>query len=105
MTHEEFVAAYGEGRIVVGIDKVAAARLVSRRLLLPFVLLPLLGLSVALALTGWLISGIALFIATVAFRYFVRSSSRGFVLSQALRNTDFYRQAIETQLIIVTERP
>ncbi len=36
MTHAQFVAEYHAGRIRVSIDRAAAARLVSERLLLPW---------------------------------------------------------------------
>jgi hypothetical protein len=35
MTHEEFVAAYREGTLKVHVDPKAAARLVSRQMVLP----------------------------------------------------------------------
>ena len=50
MTHSEFVAGYHEGRVRAVIDREAAARFVSGRAVLPLVLLPILGLGVALAL-------------------------------------------------------
>ena len=90
MTHGEFVAAYTSGKIRVRIDRDRAAKLVSARLMLPFVLLPLLGLAVALALTGQLFLGIGLFLAVLVFRYAVRASSQGFVLSRALQDAVFY---------------
>ena len=90
MSHEEFVAAYASGRIRVQVDRERAAKLVSARLMLPFVLLPLLGVAVALALTGRLFGGIGLFLAVLAFRYAVRASSQGFVLSRALQDPVFY---------------
>lgn len=90
MTHGEFVAAYASGTIRVHVDRQRAAKLVSARLMLPFVLLPLLGLAVALALTGHLIAGVALFVLVLVFRYAVRASSQGFVLSRALQDAAFY---------------
>ena len=94
MTHEEFVRAYREGRIQVEVDRAAAARLVSGRMLLPFVLLPVLGLGVALALVGYVIAGIAVFLGAIGVRFLVRASSRGFVLSRALRDGRFYDEAV-----------
>jgi predicted membrane-bound spermidine synthase len=99
MTHAEFVAAYREGRLTVQVDRAAAARFVSQRMLLPFFLLPVLGLAVALALTGWVVTGIALFLGAIGFRYIVRASGRGFVLSRALRDAQFYEQARAAGLI------
>lgn len=101
MTHEEFVAAYREGRARVDVDRSAAARLMSDRLLLPFVLLPVLGLGVALALTGGLFAGAAVFIAGLALRFAVRASSQGFVLKRSLQDAGFYEEMKEKRILLV----
>ena len=99
MTHEEFVAAYREGKVTVQIDAKAAAQLVSRQMMLPLVLLPVLGLGVALALTGYLAIGILLFVAALAFRYAVRKSSPAFAIKRALESQDFYAAAVKNGLL------
>lgn len=101
MTHEEFVRAYRDGRLDVRIDRGAAARIMSARTLLPFVLLPLLGLGVALALVGHLITGSLIFLAALALRFVVRSSSRGFVLSRSLQDRAFYEEMVEKRVLLV----
>ena len=101
MSHEQFVAAYASGTLRVRVDRARAAKLVSARLMLPFVLLPLLGLAVAFALTGRLFAGIALFLLVLAFRYAVRASSQGFVLSRALQNPAFYQEALAAGILQV----
>lgn len=93
MTHAEFVAAYREGRLEVQIDKVAAARLVSTRLMLPLVLLPVFGIAVALALVGYFVWGALIFLAAIGLRYAVRRSAPGFVLQRALADERFYAEA------------
>lgn len=102
MTHVEFLAGYREGKIRVNIDRSGAARVLSERLLLPFVLLPVLGLGVALALSGYLFSGAAVFVGGLAFRFLVRSSSQGFVLNRALRDPDFYEEMKKKKVLLVT---
>jgi len=92
VTHEEFVAAYQAGRVRVRIDRDAAARFVSGRAMLPLVMLPILGLGVALALVGYLMTGIAVFLAALVLRFVVKRSSDGFLLWRALRDAEFYRQ-------------
>ena len=99
MTHAEFVAAYREGRLSVQIDRDKAARFVSQRMLLPLFLLPVLGLAVALALAGWMVTGVALFVGAIGFRFIVRASGRGFVLSRSLQDPQFYEQALAAGLI------
>jgi hypothetical protein len=102
MTHQEFVAAYQAGRIRVSIDRDAAVRFVSGRAMLPLVMLPLLGLGVALALVGYVISGIAVFLAALLVRYLVRRSSNGFLLWRALQDAEFYRQVVDARVLILT---
>lgn len=99
MTHADFVRAYREGTIQVSVDRAAAARMMSGRLLLPFVLLPLLGLGVALALSGYLFTGIAVFVATLGVRLLVRRNSQGFVLSRSLQDPAFYDEMVRQQIL------
>ena len=99
MTHEEFVAAYREGRLQVKVDRERAARQVSARLMLPFVLLPLLGLAVALALVGRLVAGALVFAAALGLRYAVRRTASGFILQRALADEQFYAEAVASGLL------
>jgi uncharacterized membrane protein len=99
MTHAEFVAAYREGRLQAQVDKAAAARMVSARLMLPFALLPVMGLGVALALVGHFIVGALVFLAAIALRFAVRRSAPGFVLQRALADERFYAEALASGLL------
>jgi hypothetical protein len=99
VTHEEFVAAYRAGKLAVHVDPKAAARLVTREMLLPLILLPVLGVAVALALAGHFIAGALLFAAALAFRFLIRKSSPGFLLKRALESEDFYFQAVKEGLL------
>ena len=103
MTHEEFVAGYQAGRIRVKIDRQAAARFVAGRTMLPLVLLPVLGLGVALALVGYVITGVTTFVAALLLRYLVRRSSDGFLMSRALQDAEFYRQVLAAQVLMIEE--
>ena len=99
--HAEFVAAYRAGRAKVAIDRAGAARFVSARMLLPFVLLPLLGAAVALALLGHFVIGALLFVVTLVLRQAVRASGQGFVLSRALADAEFYRTVCAAGIVRV----
>jgi uncharacterized membrane protein len=99
VTHAEFVAAYRERRLKVQVDKSAAARMVSARLMLPLVLLPVMGLGVALALVGYFVIGALVFLAALGLRYAVRRSAPGFVLQRALADERFYAEAIASGLL------
>lgn len=101
MTHEEFVEAYQAGRIRVQVDRDAAARFVAGRAMLPLVLLPILGLGVALAIIGHFIVGAAIFIGALLLRFLVRRSSDGFLLYRALRDPAFYREVCERGVLKV----
>ena len=101
MEHAAFVAAYREGRVRVRLDRKAAAQLVSRRLLLPLVLLPVLGIAVALALAGNWIAGAASFLAALGLRAAVRASGPGFVLSRSLEDPAFYRDALAAGVLVL----
>jgi hypothetical protein len=103
LTHEEFVAAYQARRIRVQIDRDAAARFVSGRAMLPLVLLPVLGLGVALALVGYVVSGIIIFVSALILRFLVRRSSDGFLLWRALRDAEFYRQVLAAQVLRIEQ--
>jgi hypothetical protein len=105
MTHEEFVAGYHAGRLRVQIDREAAARFVSGRAMLPLVLLPILGLGVALALVGYTIAGIGVFIAALMVRFMVKRSSDGFLLWRALRDAEFYRQVVTARVLTIEHAP
>lgn len=104
-THADFVAGYRSGGLVLHVDRKAAARFVSGRMLLPFILLPVFGLAVGVALAGWFIAGVAIFLAGFLFRWFVRSSSHGFVLTQSLYSAAFYRDALAAGVIRLESRP
>ena len=99
MTHAEFVDAYRQGRLKVQVDKSAAARMVSARLMLPLVLLPVMGLGLALALVGYFVIGALVFLAALGLRYAVRRSAPGFVLQRALADERFYAEAIASGLL------
>lgn len=104
MTHEEFVAAYREGTLAVQVDPKAAARLVSKQMMLPLVLLPFFGVAVALALVGYFVAGAVVFAIAIGFRYFVRSTSRGFVLRRAVGDAAFYEQAVSARILSAYSR-
>lgn len=93
MGHAEFVAAYRSGEIRVDVDRTAAARFVSARLLLPIVMLPVLGLGTALALWGSVWIGLAVIgLATIA-PMLIKRSAPHFVLTQSLQDAKFYEDA------------
>ena len=103
MTHQEFVAAYEAGRLRVRINRDAAAHFVSGRAMLPLVMLPVLGLGVALALIGYFVIGTIVFLAALLLRFLVKRSSNGFLVWRALRDPDFYQQVVAAGVLAVEE--
>ena len=101
--HDAFVAAYRAGRVRLQVDRERATRLVSARLLLPFVLLPVLGVAVALALLGQWLIGALIFVLALAARHLVRASSRGYVVFRALEDACFYRELVAAQVIRIED--
>jgi uncharacterized membrane protein len=67
--------------------------------MLPLVLLPVMGLGVALALVGYFVIGALVFLAALGLRYAVRRSAPGFVLQRALADERFYAEAIASGLL------
>ncbi|HUP95205.1 MAG TPA: hypothetical protein VM164_09855 [Burkholderiales bacterium] len=99
MTHEEFVAAYRAGSIRIAIDSAAAARYLSARLILPFVVLPVLGAGTALALSGWLWTGFAVIgIGTLA-PVLIKRSAPHFVITHALQDEKFYGDVVGAKVL------
>jgi hypothetical protein len=99
MTHAEFVAAYQSGKLRANIDHKLAGRWVSARMLLPFLLLPIFGAAVALALNRawpWAIGALVL---AFGLRGLVRASAPGFVLKQALASETAYQELTANGII------
>jgi hypothetical protein len=99
VTHAEFIAAYRADKLRAEVDRDAAARLVSARLMLPFLLLPVFGIAVALGLVGHYVVGALVFAAALAMRFAVRRSAHGFVLQRALQDERFYDEAFAAGLL------
>jgi hypothetical protein len=101
MTHAEFTAAYARGEIRVQLDAQAAGHFLSARLLLPFVTMPVIGAGVALALIGWILTGLALIaLGFVAPRLIKRSAPR-FLLRNALEDARLYEELRQTNVLRV----
>ena len=102
MTHAEFVAAYARGEIKVEIDPKAAARHLSARLLLPFVMMPVVGIGIALALIDSFFLGFAIIALGIIIPQLIKRSAPHFLLTQALEDAGVYEEATRSQLLRVT---
>ncbi len=101
MTHTEFIAAYTRGEVKVEVDSAGAARFLSKQLLLPFVAMPVAGIGIALALTGWVYSGFAIILAAYLVPRVIKRSASHFVFQQALTNVAVYEETTKAQILRV----
>ena len=90
MTHPDFVKAYQAGEIQVEIDRQAASRMLSARLLLPLFMMPVVGSGVALALMGWVYTGLVVIAAGIVAPRLIKRSAPGFLLQDALQDARLY---------------
>jgi hypothetical protein len=102
MTHAEFVAAYARGEIKVEVNPQGAARHLSARLLLPFVMMPVLGIGVALMLVGWIFSGFAIIALGIIAPQLIKRSASHFLLTQALQNAAVYDEVTRSGVLRFT---
>lgn len=102
MTHAEFIDAYTHGKIKVELDPAGSARFLSARLLLPLVTMPVLGIGVALALVGWIFTGLALIAIGFIAPRLIKRSAPHFVLTQALQDGTIYDEAVRTGILRIT---
>ena len=103
MTHDEFVQAYRSGTVRVHVDRAAAARYLSERLLLPLFMLPILGIGIALALTGWIWTGLSVIALATLMPPVIKRSAPHFIVTQAIADPQFYADVIETRVLEVRE--
>ena len=101
MTHAEFVSAYSRGEVRVEIDPQAAGRILSARLLLPFVMMPVLGAGVALALIGWIYAGLAVIALGFVAPRLIKRAAPHFLLHNALESASLYEELTRSNVLRV----
>jgi hypothetical protein len=90
IAHEEFRAGLPAGRFRVVIDPKLARRYVAQRLLLVVVVMPVIGVGIALVLTGRTWPGALLVAAGVLLNRVVRWQAPKILLHMALRDAAVY---------------
>ena len=105
MTHAEFLAAYAAGEIKVTIDPPAAARYVSARLLLPFVMMPVIGVGIALVLVGWLVTGFIVIGLGILLPRMIKRSAPRFILTQSLEDEKVYEEVVAADILRISDPP
>lgn len=96
VTHTEFLSQYREGRVTVTFDPPAAASLLSAKLALPLVMLPVLGLGVGLALMGWIGTGLCVIALGIIVPRLIKRSAPHFLLSQVLQDSSLYDEVCKS---------
>lgn len=99
--HEEFRAGLPAGRMRVVVDPKLARRYVAQRLLLLVVLMPVIGVGIALVLTGQTLPGALLVFAGVALHRVVRWQAPKILLNMALRDAAVYEHVTQNGLMEV----
>jgi hypothetical protein len=104
MSHADFVRALNDGSVRVHLPPRPAAEFLSRRLLLPFFMMPLLGAGVGLALIGWLFTGLAVFLIGFAVPRLVKRRAPVILLQQAVQDEGVYRDLLDAQVLQIESR-
>ncbi len=104
LTHAEFVTAYAQGEIIVNFDPKAAAKFLSARLLLPLFMMPVLGIGVALALAGWVWTGLAVIALGIIVPRLIKRGAPHFLLQQSLSDAGLYQELLRNG-VMETVRP
>ena len=99
MTHAEFVAAYQRGEIRVEFEPKGAARFLSARLLLPLVMMPILGIGVAVALVGWFFTGLTIILFGIVAPQLIKRSAPHFLFQQALHDPALYDELTRADIL------
>lgn len=104
LTHHEFVAAYGNGSVSVNFDPKLAARFLSAQLLLPLFMMPVLGIGVALALVGWIWTGLIVIALGIIVPRLIKRGAPHFLLQQALEDETVYRNLLRANVMQIVTR-
>lgn len=94
LTHAEFVAAYRDGSVIVNFDPKAAAKFLSGRLLLPLFMMPVLGIGVALALVGWVWTGLLVIALGIIVPRLIKRGAPHFLIQQAMGDASLYQELL-----------
>jgi hypothetical protein len=94
MSHAEFVNAARSGTLKARMPPRLATEYLSRRLLLPFFIMPFLGAGVALALIGWFVTGLLVFLVGFIVPRLIKRNAPSILLNQALRDEQLYHDLV-----------
>ena len=104
LAHHEFVAAYRDGAITVNFDPPGAARFLSARLLLPLFMLPVLGIGVGLALSGWIWTGLTVIALGIIVPRLIKRGAPHFLIQQVMTDEKLYQELLRADIMQVVMR-
>ena len=101
LDHGGYCAAYARGEIRVDIDPQLAYRYLSARMLLPLVMLSVLGIGVAVALSLHWFPGVMLIVAGFVLPRLTRVSAPAFLMARSLADPVVYEDARRLGILAV----
>lgn len=101
LSHREFVAAFYAEDIIVTFDPKGAERFISARLLLPLFMMPVLGIGVALALTGWVWTGLTIIALGIIVPRLIKRGAQRFLMHQMMDDEGLYRDVLHAAIMRV----
>ena len=104
VSHEAFRAGLPAGHFRVVVNPTLAPKYVQHRLWIKMLLLPVLGIGIALGISGYLWVGLGLVLVGVLTPRLIRKRSAELLLHLATRDKDIYREAIDYEILEVRAR-
>ena len=103
LSHRDFVTAFHDDSITVTFDPKGAARFVSARLLLPLFMMPVVGIGVALALTGRIWTGFAVMGLGIIVPRLIKRGAPRFLMHQMMEDEGLYREVTQAGIMRVVK--
>lgn len=103
LSHRDFVNAFHDGAITITFDPKSTARFISARLLLPLFMMPVLGIGVALALSGWIWTGLAVIALGIIVPRIIKRGAPHFLMQQMMEDEGLYRDVMHAGIMRVVK--
>jgi hypothetical protein len=104
VSHEEFRKGIQIGRYRVIVNPALAPKYVQHRLMMKILILPVLGIGIAVGLSGYVWVGLFLVVVGILVPRLIRKKAPELLLHLAMQNQDVYREAIEYEVLEVRDR-
>lgn len=104
VSHEEFRRGLQIGRYRVIVNPALAPKYVQHRLMIKILILPVLGIGIALGVSGYIWPGLFLVVLGILVPRLIRKKAPELLLHLAMHNQDVYREAVEFEVLEVRGR-